>query len=70
MTPIEFPASVGDWPQTVMAEHIETIERNSYYTEHCVLVLTSKRRISVGCSQQKAAQMIRAATAQNNGGEA
>jgi hypothetical protein len=51
-----------------MAEHIETIERDSYYNEHCVLVLTSKRRISVGCSEQKAAQMIRAATAQHNGG--
>ena len=68
MTPIEFPACVGGWPQTVMAEHIETIERDSYYNEHCVLVLTSKRRINVGCSQQRAAQMIRDA-AHKIGGE-
>jgi len=69
MTPIEFPAGVGGWPQTVMAEHIETIERDSYYSEQCVLVLTSKRRINVGCTQQRAAQMIRAATAQQAVGE-
>ena len=70
MTPVEFPACLGGWPQTVMAEHIETIERDSYYSEHCVLVLTSKRRINVGCTQQMAAQMIRTATAQQAGGEA
>jgi len=66
MTPIEFPAGVGSWPKIVMAEHIETIERNPYDSEQCVLVLTSKRRIDIGCTPQKAAQMIRTAT----GGEA
>lgn len=62
MTPIEFPAGVGGWPQIVMAEYIETIECDSYYNDQCVLVLTSKRRINVGCTPQRAAQMIRTAT--------
>jgi len=69
MTPIEFPAGVGEYPKTVMAEHIETIERDSYYSEQCVLVLTSKRRIAIGCTQDRAAQMIRNATAHHVGGE-
>lgn len=61
--PIEFPAAVGGWPQIVMAEHIETIERDSYYDSQCVLVLTSGRRINVGCSPAQAAQMVRGASA-------
>jgi hypothetical protein len=67
MTPIEFPAGVGDYPRTVMAEHIESIEHDSYYNTHCVLVLTSGRRIGVGCSQAQAAQMIRDAGATRGG---
>jgi hypothetical protein len=61
--PIEFPAAVGCYPQIVMVEHIETIERDSYYDNQCVLVLNSGRRISVGCSPARAAQMIRGASA-------
>lgn len=64
MTPVEFPAGVGGWPQTVMAGHIESIECHYYYREQSILVLTSKRRIHVGCSAQRAAELIRLAGAQ------
>jgi len=63
MTPVQFPAAVGGHPTIVMADHIETIERDSYYAEHCVLCLTSKRRISAGCSPERAAELIREASA-------
>lgn len=64
MTPVNFPASVGGYPTIVMAEQIETIETHDSYYDHCVIVLTSKRRISVGCKPEKAAELIRQAAKQ------
>lgn len=64
MTPVEFPAGVGDYPRTVMAEQIESIERDPYYDTHCVLVLASGRRIAVGCTPSRAGQLIREAAQQ------
>lgn len=66
MTPVSFPAPVGGYPEIVMAEHIESIERGDYYCEQCVLVLVSKRRISAGCTPERAAEMIRQATHQED----
>ena len=58
MTPVEFPAPVGGWPQVIMIEHIESIERDDDYNEHAVIVLASKRRVHVGCSIQRAVDLI------------
>ena len=66
MTPVNFPAAVGGYPSIVMAEHIESIERSDCYREQCVLVLTSKRRISAGCTPEKAAYLIQQATLQGD----
>lgn len=66
MTPVNFPAPVGGYPVIVMAEHIESIERGDYYREQCALVLTSKRRISAGCTPERAADLIRQATNQGD----
>lgn len=66
MTPVNFPAAVGGYPFIVMAEHIESIERSDYYREQCVLVLTSKRCISAGCTPERAADLIRQATRQGD----
>lgn len=57
MTPVEFPAPMSGQPTIVTVEHIESIERHPYY-DHCVLVMLSGRRVTVGCSMVRAAELI------------